>query len=55
MEKKGGLAIVLVSGNSCSACHVKVRPAALQALKAGREIIYCDSCKRILYWDMQRS
>jgi predicted nucleic acid-binding Zn-ribbon protein len=24
-------------------------------LKAGREIIYCDSCKRILYWDMQKS
>jgi predicted nucleic acid-binding Zn-ribbon protein len=55
MDKKGGLAIVLVSGASCSACHVKVRPAALQALKAGREIVYCDSCKRILYWDMQRS
>jgi hypothetical protein len=55
MEKKGGLAIVLVVGSSCSACHVKVRPAALQALKVGREIIYCDSCKRILYWDMQRS
>ncbi len=55
MEKKGGLAIVLVAGGSCSACHVKIRPAALQALKAGREIIYCDSCKRILYWDMQRS
>ena len=55
MEKKGGQAIVLVSGVSCSACHVKVRPAALQALKAGREIIYCDSCKRILYWDMQKS
>jgi uncharacterized protein len=55
LEKKGGLAIVLVAGGSCSACHVKVRPAALQALKAGREIVYCDSCKRILYWDMQRS
>jgi hypothetical protein len=55
IEKKGGLAIVLVIGGSCSACHVKIRPAALQALKAGREIIYCDSCKRILYYDMQRS
>lgn len=55
LDKKGGLAIVLVAGNSCSACHVKVRPAALQSLKAGREIVYCDSCKRILYWDMQRS
>jgi predicted nucleic acid-binding Zn-ribbon protein len=55
MEKKGGLAIVLVTANSCSACHVKIRPAALQSLKVGREIIYCDSCKRILYWDMQKS
>jgi len=55
LEKKGGQAIVLVLGNSCSACHVKIRPAALQALKAGRELTYCDSCKRILYWDMQRS
>ena len=55
LEKKGGQAIVLVIGNSCSACHVKIRPAALQALKAGRELTYCDSCKRILYWDMQRS
>jgi hypothetical protein len=55
IEKKGGLAIVKVVNNSCSACHVKVRPAALQILKAGREIVYCDSCKRILYWDSQRS
>ncbi len=55
LEKKGGLAIVLVAGNSCSACHVKIRPAALQSLKVGREIIYCDSCKRILYYDMQKS
>lgn len=53
IEKKGGLAIVRVSNASCSACHVKVRPAAMQILKAGREIVYCDSCKRILYWDGQ--
>jgi predicted nucleic acid-binding Zn-ribbon protein len=53
VEKKGGLAIVRVSNASCSACHVRVRPAAMQILKAGREIVYCDSCKRILYWDGQ--
>jgi hypothetical protein len=51
IEKKHGLAVALVSGNSCSACHVKVRPAAMQQLKQGREIIYCDSCKRILYYE----
>lgn len=51
IDKKGGLAIVRVANASCSACHVKVRPAAMQVLKSGREIVYCDSCKRILYWD----
>jgi predicted nucleic acid-binding Zn-ribbon protein len=51
IEKKGGLAVVRVVGRSCSACHVKVRPAAMQILKAGSEIIYCDSCRRILYYD----
>jgi predicted nucleic acid-binding Zn-ribbon protein len=51
IEKKGGLAIVRVVNASCSACHVKVRPAAMQILKSGREVVYCDSCKRILYWD----
>jgi predicted nucleic acid-binding Zn-ribbon protein len=51
VDKKHGLAVVLVVGGSCSACHVKVRPAAMQALKQGREIIYCDSCKRILYYE----
>ena len=53
-DKKRGLAISRViqiaSSYSCSACHVKIRPAALQVLKAGREIVYCDSCKRILYY-----
>lgn len=55
LDKKRGLAvsrvIQIVNSYSCSACHVKIRPAALQVLKAGREIVYCDSCKRILYYD----
>jgi predicted nucleic acid-binding Zn-ribbon protein len=55
IEKKHGLAVALVVGGSCSACHVRVRPAAMQTLKSGREIIYCDSCKRILYYEPQSS
>ncbi len=55
LEKKGGLAVARVVDKSCSACHVKIRPAALQILKAGGELIYCDSCKRILYYDHQSS
>jgi uncharacterized protein len=55
VDKKHGLAVVVVQGSSCSACHVKVRPAAMQILKQGREVIYCDSCKRILYYDPANS
>ena len=55
VDKKHGLAVVLAVGGSCSACHVKIRPAALQILKQGREIVYCDSCKRILYYEPQSS
>jgi len=55
IEKKAGLAVALVVGGSCSACHVRVRPAAMQSLKAGREIVHCDSCKRILYYEPQSS
>jgi predicted nucleic acid-binding Zn-ribbon protein len=55
LDKKGGLAVVRVVDKSCSACHVKIRPAALQVLKAGGELVYCDNCKRILYYDHQSS
>jgi predicted nucleic acid-binding Zn-ribbon protein len=54
-DKKSGIAVALSANGSCSACHVKIRPAAMQALKAGREVVYCDSCKRILYYDPQSS
>ena len=51
LDKKQGLAIVKVVNASCSACHMKVRPHALQTLKVGLETITCDRCKRILYWE----
>ena len=55
IDKKHGVAVALAVGGSCSACHVKIRPAAMQILKQGREIVYCDSCKRILYYELQSS
>ncbi len=55
VDKKHGLAVVLAVGGACDACHVKIRPAAMQILKRGREIVYCDSCKRILYYEPQSS
>jgi predicted nucleic acid-binding Zn-ribbon protein len=37
--------------HNCSACHVMVRPQKYEALRAGTEIITCDSCSRILFYD----
>jgi predicted nucleic acid-binding Zn-ribbon protein len=50
-ERKGGHAVVRAIGGSCSACHVRLRPALYQALRASGEIVTCDSCKRILYYE----
>lgn len=50
VERKGGRAVVRAIGGSCSACHVRLRPALYQALRLSDEIVTCDSCKRILYY-----
>jgi predicted nucleic acid-binding Zn-ribbon protein len=35
----------------CTACHVMVRPQRYNELLSGSELITCDSCGRILYFD----
>ena len=49
-ERKGGQAVVRAVAGSCSACHVRLRPALYQALRHSGEVVTCDSCKRILYY-----
>lgn len=36
---------------ACSACNVRLRPQLLSDLRLSREILQCESCKRILFWD----
>jgi len=55
-EKRGGIAlarVVMVGPQtaSCSGCHVRLRPQLLSDIRLSKEPIFCDSCKRILYWD----
>lgn len=50
-----GLAVVPVEqqeqrpGRSCSGCHIILRPQQYADVAAGKEIIRCDQCQRILY------
>lgn len=34
----------------CEACRVRVRPHLYNQVRAGDQIIQCESCQRILYW-----
>jgi len=49
--KLRGSAIAAVHDNQmCSVCRVIVRPQVYQNVMKGEEIVYCDSCQRILYF-----
>ncbi len=48
-EKLGGLAVAAVHKGSCRGCKVTLPGAYAQRLKAGAQIVRCESCHRILY------
>lgn len=49
LKQRKMLAIAPLSGDICSACHVRLRPAVTQQVRRNTDIITCDSCQRILY------
>ena len=46
-----GIAIAEVIDNRCSACNMAVRPQFFQDLKRGEQIMACESCQRILFYN----
>jgi predicted nucleic acid-binding Zn-ribbon protein len=48
-ESKGDAAIVALEHNVCTGCHMKVTTATVAHAKAGKEIVSCEQCGRILY------
>ena len=48
-ESKGDAAIVALEHNVCTGCHMKVTTATIMHAKAGKEIVSCEQCGRILY------
>jgi len=45
-----GTGIARVVDGLCEACRVRVRPHLYNQIRAGDQIIQCESCVRILYW-----
>jgi len=46
---KGDAAVVALEHEVCTGCHMKVTPATAMHVKAGKEIVSCEQCGRILY------
>ncbi len=52
---RGGVAIAEAVEGRCAKCRITLRPQFLQELKAGDKIMTCESCQRILYYNVPKS
>ena len=51
IKSKNGEAIVGLRHDVCSGCHMKVTPTTSSLCRAGREVVHCENCGRILFWE----
>ena len=47
---RDGVALAEARNGSCSACFMALRPQLMSQIRRGDEIITCDNCNRILYY-----
>lgn len=50
LKTKGDSAVASLEHEVCMGCHVKVTTQTIARVKAAKEIVNCDQCGRILYW-----
>jgi predicted nucleic acid-binding Zn-ribbon protein len=51
LRGRRGLAVSRLAGETCTACHVRLRPHVAQMIRRNDAIVQCESCQRILYFD----
>ena len=51
VAKYRGTGISEARDHKCLACQVMLRPQTYNEVKAGTQVMFCDSCQRILYYD----
>ena len=49
VSKFRGTGIALVHDHKCMGCQVMLRPQTYNDVRSGQQIVFCDSCQRILY------
>jgi predicted nucleic acid-binding Zn-ribbon protein len=50
LKGRRGVAVAQMIGETCMACHVRLRPHVTQLIRRNEEIVQCESCQRILYY-----
>ena len=50
-KQKSGLAVCEAADGRCTACLMALRPQFFQDLKAGEQMLLCETCGRILYYN----
>ncbi len=53
-RRTSGTALSPVTDDFCSLCQIRIRPQVLNELIAQQEIILCENCGRILYWQPKK-
>jgi len=48
IQQRIGQAVVTVEGNVCSGCRTRLRTPLIASMR-GSDIVFCESCQRILY------
>lgn len=52
---KGGAAVVVVKKRACGACYKALTPKKVQEIRKADQILTCDNCGRMLFWDDEES
>jgi predicted nucleic acid-binding Zn-ribbon protein len=51
VSKFRGSGLAEVRAQKCMGCQVMLRPQKYNEVKSAKDVVYCDSCQRVLYYD----
>jgi len=50
-KKHHGVVVAEAAGGRCTACQITLRPQYFQDLRKGDQLMFCESCGRIVYYN----
>ena len=52
---RDGVAVAEARNGACTACYMALRPQIMADVRRGEEVITCDNCNRILYYNPDKA